>query len=168
MGWGQGHRPGCEHPESARFVVHSNRFSSVPNTSSPPIPDAHLGPFLARRVSLAWCFTRVHLMVLTAQKPINQPLRSDSHPLPFSVLEPHSLSRSCTQPQYCWSHIQKPKDRAGWVFVFSHFPKPVPSIGKIIFRLLKQRRMEVELQKQQNDRYAKCPEKWMANIRAMD
>ena len=46
-------RHGCEHPEWARFVVHRNRFSSVPNTSSPPTPDAHLGPFLARRVSLA-------------------------------------------------------------------------------------------------------------------
>jgi len=46
----------------------------------------------------------------------------------------------------------------------------VPSIGKIIFRLPKeQRRMEVESQKQQqNDRYAKCPERWMTDIRAMD
>lgn len=72
-------------------------------------------------------------------RPLQHPntlcIKGDSHPSPFSVLEPHSLSRSCTQPQYCWSHIQKPKDRAAWVFVFSHFPKPVPPLEKIIFRL---------------------------------
>ena len=39
-------------------------------------------------------------------------IKGDSHPLPFSVLEPHSLSRICTRPQYRWSHLQKPKDRS--------------------------------------------------------
>lgn len=44
----------------------------------------------------------------------------------LSVLETHSLSRNCTWPS---------KDRGTRVLFFSHFPKPVPSIGKNYWKI---------------------------------
>ena len=115
---------------------------NIPTTPSQPSqnPSAHIIQY----AMLVGKLNNTHSLVLLPpkQEPLIESyyqgcyrtqtlcIKGDSHPLPLSVLEPHSLSRSCNWPQPCWSHIQKPKGKGARVLFFSHFPKPVPSIRK--------------------------------------
>ena len=152
---------------------------NIPTTPSQPSqnPSAHIIQY----AMLVGKLNNTHSLVLLPpkQEPLIESyyqgcyrtqtlcIKGDSHPLPLSVLEPHSLSRSCTWPQRCWSHIQRARVHE---FFFSPISQSQCLPSENHFQASKRTEKDGNrvAKKQQNDRYAKCPERWMANIRAMD